>query len=295
MASTELYPITIDIGTTSAPIFSSSSVMCPGLNVEYLGGLRASAFAPISHTHDASAIVSGVLAANRVALGTPLTRMVPAHDGTTQIWRQLTTQDLPDVSAFGRSLVGLGTAPDVRSYIDAAATDHYHHASRINAGILSMDRLGSYTGSPSSSYVLAVGSIGGSSQWKQLGFADISNAVGIGLPPTSGRVAMWSGPSTISDAPVSAGGGFVGIVAGYGLAVADDSFYINGVKLPKPPSNGQLYGIRANGGGSTAWETIPTGAAGPTSPANAVFVWVVNGTATGGSWYQLTGDNVYTA
>ena len=55
------------------------------------------------------------------------------------------------------------------------------------------------------------------------------------------------------------------------------------------PGNSKLYGTNASG--VKGWYDQPTGGGStpPTTPANAVYVWVVNATATGGDWLQLLG------
>lgn len=54
------------------------------------------------------------------------------------------------------------------------------------------------------------------------------------------------------------------------------------------PGNSKLYGTNASG--VKGWYAQPAGGSSPpTTPANAVYVWVVNSTADGGDWLQLLG------
>ena len=302
--------ITIDSGTVP-PIVVTSNQMCAGLNVEFLGGYRAADFAIASHTHPASAITSGYLALARLGEGTPAARRALLVNGsvTNGAWSPLVLTDLSDSTAFGRSLAQAADAAAGRSLLAASALGHTHDAAEVVTGTFAVARLGS--GSGSTSHVL-VGNANAafSGQWKQLAYSDVTNAVG-NFGSTPGRIPYWSGPGQLSDSPflcvgspvssvtTNADFGTNGSVTCTDLVVnyaAASQFKANIYTKTKSILQGSAsVTVTPNDGAQTLTLTSTGGSSPPTSPANAVYVWVVNGTATGGAWYQLTGDNVYVA
>lgn len=286
------YPIEIS-ASPLAPIITDSQVMCQNLNVEFLNGYRSSDFAFAVHNQDASTITSGLLNYQRVGgTATPATGIVLTLDSAMQAWRRLNATDLQNVSVYGAGFLQQLDAATARAYINAAQAGHTHSANDVDRDVFKVSRLGA---NPSTASHALVGNVNpnGNPQWKKLSYADIESGVGVGLPPTTtGRLAMWSGTNALADSPVLSSGGFVQVLSGQGLAVADDSFYINGVKMPKAPSSGLLYGLRANGGGATAWEEISTGDGDPPAApeSDGIYVLVVSGGVA--SWVELTGDGV---
>lgn len=292
-------PITIDSGA-SAPIFvnASPSSLCAGLNVEFLGGYRANQFALLSHTHVAANVIDGTFDPARLgsSFGPSDNRKVLMNNGTIGQWRQLTPAEISGISGVSVTMLGKATTGEIRDYIVAAPASHTHDASHVDRGLFSVARLGS--GVSGTSYVLVGNSnLSAGGQWKQLTYAD----VGAAAPghyawvnaAIAGRLAYWNTDTlnneTLGASPVYLIPGFVGIAGGFGLAVDDNEFYINGVKLPKPPTDTKLYGLRANGSTNAAWEEFTTGL--PALPSvDGVYVLVrSSGVFT---WRELVGDGV---
>lgn len=82
---------------------------------------------------------------------------------------------------------------------------------------------------------------------------------------TIDRIPMFSSARALANSPFYRVGADVGVIAGYGFAVADDKFYINSIRLPGPPGTTSLYGLRAGGSSGASWEIIGGGGGGVSS------------------------------
>jgi len=132
-----------------------------------------------SHTHDASAITSGVFSADRLASGTPTTSSFLRGDS---VWAPVTWDDV----------IGKPTT--------FAPSAHTHSASEVIAGVLATARLGSGTASASTF-------LRGDSAWAAVGWSDIASKPSTFPPSThthapsditaggasSGNLMRWSG------------------------------------------------------------------------------------------------------
>lgn len=387
-----IFSTQLQIGPTpgAPPIQVASQVMVPNLNVEMLGGFRAADFAAASHTHAASHITQGFLATARLGSGSATATTFLSTSGGFGLWRNILLSDIPEITAVGTALAVSTTQAAGRAAISAAAAVHTHDALDVVSSVFQIARLGSGAAGSGSKYLRGGPVDASQGQWAQIAASEVSGAARFDSAPISARVPIWTGTTgVLVSSPIYQIPGYIGIKTGTAFAVDDNALFINGVLLPQPPSDGRLYGLRANGGGSTAWETIsgnvfgaqaaksvfagptsgaaanpvfrllaetdipqipvsrvtnavpdsrtvvggnslqgggpltanltitlkgdeasPTGpkyygtnAAGargyhslpssgtapPNSPDNAAYVWVVNGSASGGDWYQLVG------
>jgi len=117
-----------------------------------------------SHTHDASAITSGVFSADRLASGTPTTTSFLRGDS---VWAPVTWGDVS-----GKPTTFTPSA-------------HNHSASEITAGVLAAARLGSGTASASTF-------LRGNQQWSSIFLSDINETSGYFY--RSGGALVWQNP-----------------------------------------------------------------------------------------------------
>ena len=73
---------------------------------------------------------------------------------------------------------------------------------------------------------------------------------------TVDRVPILTAARTLGNSALYKTGGFLAVASGTAFAIDDDAFYIGGVQMPRPPTNGSLYGLRANS--PAAWEVLST-------------------------------------
>ncbi|MCX7689093.1 MAG: hypothetical protein N2045_14105, partial [Fimbriimonadales bacterium] len=128
--------------------------------------------AAASHTHSASDIVSGVIAAARLGTGTPSVSTFLRGDGQ---WAAVSWADVAGKPS---------TFPPAT---------HTHNAGDITSGVIAVARLGS--GSPSSTNFLR-----GDGQWATVSWADVA-----GKPTTFTPSAHTHPPSDIQQAGASTG------------------------------------------------------------------------------------------
>lgn len=276
-----------------APLQVSSQVMCQGLNVEFLGGYRASAFAQLVHPHKASDVTEGVFNPSRLGsrVGELTGKFLGVDGSGFGEWRKITVPELAGITQAGIDLVAK-TSPDaMRDYLVAAAAVHEHSAARITSGTFPTKRLGGISnGVISSSYVLrGAESADSAGYWGQLAYTDVSGAAGFSTS-TVGRLPIWSAAALLGSSPVYVSSGFVGIASGSAFAVDDNQFYVGGVKLPKPPSDTQLYGLRAGGATGASWEVVSNSGLPALPTEDGPYVLVrESGVFT---WRKLVGDGV---
>lgn len=297
------------------PITVPSGILCPGLNAEYLNGHPSSDFASAFHTHDAADFASGVFIGERLGSGSLVglkALFAGGSPGSTSIWRQIQPSDLSGISAFiTDNLFPAVDASQARSAIGAAASVHQHTTADITSGVFAVDRVGS-GGAVSAAKILFGSNVGGGSgQWRTPTVADVTGAVGFAGTPTTGRIPYWSAPGTLSNSPFACVGSPVSSVT------TDADFGTNGTvtctdlvlnyaaatqfkanvytKVKSIVQGSGSVTVTPNDGAQTL--TLESDGSGgvtpPTTPANAVKVWVVNADGDGGDWYTLTGDNVY--
>ena len=305
-------PLVISVGS-SAPITVASGILCPGLNSQYLNGLQSTDFAPYVHTHVASDITNGVLAGERVGSGSLVgikALFSGGSPGSGSSWRAIQTSDLSGVTDFMVDYVlPAMDASQARAAIEAAPSVHVHNAADVTSGIFSVDRVGS-GGTTSAAKVLFGSNVsGGAGQWRTPGFADITGAVGFSGSPTTGRIPYWTSPGVLGNSPFNCVGDPVSSVttdADFGTngSVTCNDLVVNYsgatnfkssvyTKAKAIITGSASVTVTPNDGAQTLTLTSTGGSSPPTSPANAIKVWVVNSGATGGDWYTLTGDNVY--
>lgn len=78
----------------------------------------------------------------------------------------------------------------------------------------------------------------------------------VGGSGTTDRIPILTAARTLGNSALYKTGGFLAVATGTAFAVDDDAFYIGGVKMPRPPTNGSLYGLRANS--PATWEVLST-------------------------------------
>lgn len=303
----------IEIHSLTAPLVVESSVRCDGLNADLVDGHHASEFALSSHLHSASDIDRDYFATARLGEGTATGNKVlfAKADGTRGEWRNVSAYDVTDLTDFGIGLAQTLDAPSARTYLGAAPVSHTHHADEVNAGILSVARLGS--GTSSAGHVLFGHPSGGTGFWKTLSYSDVNGSVGYGSS-TAYRIPYWGSVGRLENSQIVYDPSYTrGVVRGYvNLGTADlgtsgnlyftdigdidESLAVNFKSIVYRKIKATITGsgsvtVTPNDGAQTLTLTS-TGGGGstpPTTPANAVYVWVVNSGATGGNWYQLTG------
>lgn len=285
------------------PLVVNSSALCSGLNADLLDGLHAAAFAPASHVHSATAITSDTLASARAG-SDPINGRWLRTNGTSSAWTTLSIGLVSGVSSLGAELVGAATEEAARNVIQAAPSVHPHTAVDVTAGTFAVERLGSGSVTSGSKVLKGSDVEGGSAQWSGLQFTDVAFAVGA-TTTTINRIPYWFAPGFLKDSPFVVGGSSVTMVGGgdfgtNGTVTCNDlivnyaaattfkgsvytkvkSVITGSASVTVTPNDGaQTLTLTAAGGGSSP----------PTTPANAVYVWVVNSTADGGEWLQLLG------
>lgn len=295
----------------------SPSILCPGLNVEFLGGYTASAFALADHDHITSDIISGIFDPGRLGGSPAFGRFLKVGPGDSGLWTQFMASDISNATTIGKNVLTAETQSDARYAISAAAATHEHTTAAITQGVFPVERLGS--GASSSTHVLVGNStLTSSGQWKTLSYTDVGSAAGY-ASSTAYRIPYWglvSGrleTSPLVYDPFYSRGGVRGYV---NLGTADlgtsGNLYFTDIgeineadavnfksiiyrKIKAVLQEGDDIDF-AYDDGNQLITLQPTGGSGSTpttSPADTIKVWVVNSTATGGDWYTLTGDNVY--
>lgn len=292
---TILSPVLID--AQGVPITVTATGMCPNLNAEYLGGLHASDFATLAHTHDGGAIVSGYVGVARLGVGIPDSTKVLFGDAT---WRTIQSSDILGPTEFGRRLIAKADDAAARAYMGCAAVSHYHLASDITAGTFVVERLGA--GASSSAHVL-VGNANPllAGQWKALGYGDVVNAVGKSASTTN-RIPYWSSPGVLGDSPLLVGGSSVTTDANFGTngTVTCTDLVVNYAEATQLKSSiytkakSVLQGsasvaITPNDGAQTLTLTA-TGSTLPSPPTGSDGPYVLVKSGASYSWQQLVGD-----
>lgn len=308
-------PLVISVGSQAPITVAGSPVLCPGLNAQYLGGNQASAFALASHVHVASDVQNGTFVGERLGSGSlvGLKALFSGGSGGSQsVWRSIQTSDLVGVTDFTVDYLLPAMDPaQARAALEAAAAVHTHATADVTSGVFDVARVGS--GSSTSAAKLLFGSnvVGGSPQWRTPVVADIQGAVGFAGSPTTGRIPYWSAPGTLSNSPFACVGSPVSSVttdADFGTNgtvtctdlvlnyAAATQFKANVYAKTKAILQGSASVTVTPNDGAQTLTLESTGSGGvtpPTTPANAVKVWVVNAAGDDGDWYTLTGDNVY--
>lgn len=295
------------------PLTVDSSVLCAGLNADLLDGLNASAFALVSHEHAAADVTSGTFPAARTG-SNPINGRWLYTDGLNSAWTTLTIGLINGVSSLGAELVGATTEAGARNVIQAAPAVHTHTAVDVTAGVFDVDRLGSGGGTSGGKVLFGTNVDGSSGQWKQIVSTDVLFGATVlpdlpvnylpywVAPGVLGNSALqFSGTDTITDGAFIAQGtivsyadiGAAGTVTcndlnvNYAAATYFKSAVYNKVKATVVGSGSVT--VTPNDGLQTLTLTSSGGSTPPTTPANAVYVWVVNATADGGDWLQLLG------
>lgn len=304
-------PLLIGTGPAVAPITIPSTVLCPGLNAEYVGGYSESNLSKVGHTHTTSEVASGVFVGERLGTGSLFgvkALFAGGSVGSASVWRSITSADLGDITDFVRDYF-LPAMDDTqaRAAIGAAKSVHEHAASEITSGVFKVARLGSGDAT-SLNKVLFGSSSGGTGQWKSLVVADVSGAVGFSGSPTTGRIPYWTSPGILGNSPFNCVGSPVSsvttdadfgtngsvtcndLVVNYAAAVNFKSSIYAKVKsivtgsasVTVTPNDGaQTLTLTSTGGG---------GVTPPTSNAGDVYVWVVDSPAGSGQWLKLVGS-----
>ena len=304
------YESQLEISTDGPPIVVDSYQRCVGLNADMVDGLHAISFAPSSHTHDAASIITGVLDNERLAGGTIAQGKGLLIRSGVKTWDHIYGGDIVDLTAFGVSLAQQVDAAAARTLLGVPATLHTHDAASIVTGVVAAPRLGS--GASSAAHALFGNPNNGGGFWKVPSYTDVTSAVGYDSS-TAYRVPYWSSNRVLANSAMVWDPTYTrGIVRGYlNLDAADigTSGKVIATDVTVDESNaadfkGAVYRkvksvitgspsvtVTPNDGAQTLTLTSSggSGATPPTTPANAVYVWVVNATGTGGDWYQLTG------
>lgn len=286
----------VTIDAQGVPLTVTSTGMCPNLNAQYLGGLDESAFSRVGHSHDAGAIVSGYIGVARLGTGSPSSATALFGDGQ---WRQIQSTDISATTEFGRRLINKADDASARSYIGAAAIAHTHTAVDVTSGTFTVERLGS--GSSSATHVLCGNSNSTQAgQWRVLGYADVSSAVGRGTS-TIFRVPYWSSSGVLSDSPLVVGGSSVttdsdfgtngnvtctDLVVNYASATQLKSSIYSKVKSTLQGSGS--VSVSANDGAQTLTLTASSGLPSVPGGSDGPYVLVKSGGAY--SWQKLVGD-----
>jgi hypothetical protein len=291
-------PVTIDC--SGVPITVTATGMCPNLNAEYLGGLRAADFAPVSHEHEGDDITSGYIGKARLGTGTPTSATALFGDGVTNaVWRAVRMSDVTETSVFGRALVNKATSTEALDHIGAAAASHYHHTSQVTDGTFSVTRLGE--GLSSSSHVL-VGNVFSAQpgQWRILTYADVSSAVGV-TAATVNRIPVWTSGGTLGNSPLVVGGSSVTTDADFGTngTVTCTDLIVNYsaatqfkssiyTKAKSVVQGSASVTVTANDGA----QTLTLTASGMTEPTGADGAYVRVKSGSSYSWQRLVGDGL---
>lgn len=288
-------PLVISVGSQVPISVIGSALMCPGLNAQYLGGYQASDFAQAFHTHDASDFASGVFIGERIGNGSLVgvkALFSGGSAGSESVWRSIAASDISGVSSFiADHLLPAVDAGQARSAIGAATAVHTHTTADVTSGVFDVARVGSGSSTSAAKILFGSNVVGGSPQWRTPGVADIQGAVGFAGSPTVGRLPIWSTSALLGSSPVYFSSGFVGISSGSAFAIDDNQFYVGGVKLPKPPSDTQLYGLRAGGATGASWEVVTVSTGLPSLPTeDGPYVLVRDAGVF--TWRKLVGDGV---
>lgn len=303
-------PLLIGTGPAVAPITIPSTVLCPGLNAEYVGGYTQSQLAKTGHGHTAAEVTTGVFTGFR--LGSDYSNGFKALFAGSSVedpprWKYIDTSDVQGISSYMRDSVLPADATGVLFALGAAPASHGHFASEITSGVFKVARLGSGD-TTSLNKVLFGSSSGGTGQWRSLVVADVSGAVGFSGSPTTGRIPYWTAPGTLGNSPFNCVGDPVSsvttdanfgtngsvtcndLVVNYAAAVNFKSSIYTKVKsivtgsasVTVTPNDGaQTLTLTSTGGG---------GVTPPTSNAGDVYVWVVDSPAGSGQWLKLVGS-----
>lgn len=249
----------IEIIGTAPPLEVTSNALVTNLNADLLDGAHSSDFAPVVHTHVASAITEGVFSAGRLASGVGSSQRVPfATGGATAEWRNISAYDVTDLTDFGIGLAQTTTPGEARAYIGAAASSHSHVVGEVSGAV-------AYSASTFNRIPF----------WSGTGVLGNSPLRVAGLSIETDANFGTNGTVTCSD-----------LVVNYDAATSFKSSIYNKLKSTIQGSSSvsvasndglQTLTLTATGGGSTP----PTGTAG-------VFVWVVT-TPGSGQWLPLVG------
>ncbi len=234
-----------------------SQVLVANLNVEFLGGNRAADFSLAAHDHPASKIVSGTFAVARMGSGSPAATSFLSNSGGFGLWRGVLLSDLGEMSDLGKSFVTTNDAAVARGVIQAAAATHTHNAAAVTAGVFEIARLGSAAVGSGSKYLRGGPADNSQGQWAQIAASEVSGAARFTSAPNDATIPIWDGnQGVLKSSQLYALPGFIAVAPGTAFAIADNGIYLGGVKLPMPPSDTSLYGLRANGPTGAAWEVI---------------------------------------
>ena len=303
-------PIRIETGPAIAPITVPSTVLCPGLNAEYVGGYNQSQLAKTGHVHTTSEVTTGIFTGSR--LGSDYSNGFKALFAGSSVadpprWKYIDTADVQGISSYMRDSVLPADATGVLLVLGAAPASHGHNASEISAGVFKVARLGSGD-TTSLNKALFGSSSGGTGQWRSIAVGDVSGAVGFSGSPTTGRIPYWTSPGILGNSPFNCVGSPVSsvttdadfgtngsvtcndLVVNYAAAVNFRSSIYTKVKsvitgsasVTVTPNDGaQTLTLTSTGGG---------GVTPPTTSAGDVYVWVVDNPAGSGQWLKLVGS-----